>query len=373
MELTVLVVTLNLDVTKNILNIERGTEVLPDEIISNMVVYLPSFFDSCFDEGIDIVTFVNPPVGEAQDGDALAMVFLNAMFSQNMLNDPKLEAILWERLTKQGSHLQQMEMKRTGGANGNPLPTSMSTQMLLAIQGQSPRQARSTVFTFTQTCIRISYISPYKQQHTLCRFNYPPVKPASVLKDFDLLSLSPVLRRPMVAFLHAKAFTVSVLELLNEGRGQETNESTYFKVSQEAGLVQRVTNIAATVYAKSKAKMGTDEYKLQFCQFLSKTCCFTVMSYAAGFHHDKIGKNVFHYNHATNIMRPCTRNLFEALLPGARECGVNEAELRDIFFSLSKITAFVENKMLLRMKKSWIKMHPKGRIPPMTIPGTGLV
>lgn len=29
--------------------------------------------------------------------------------------------------------------------------------------------------------------------------------------------------------------------------------------------------------------------------------------------------------------------------------------------------------MLLRMKKSWMKMQPKGRMPPMTMPGTGLV
>jgi hypothetical protein len=243
-----------------------------------------------------------------------------------------------------------MEMKRTGGANGNPLPTSMSTHLLLAVQGQSPRQTASTVYTFTQTCIRVSYISPYQQHHTLCRFNYAPVKPASVLKDFDILDLSPDFQKPMVAFLHAKAFTVSILDLLNQGKGQETDDSTYFKVSQEAGLVQRVTNIAASVYAKSETTKGTDDFKLKFCQFLSKTCCFTVMSYAAGFHHDKIGKNIFYFNQSTNVMRPCTKNLFEALLPGARECGVDEAELRNIFFSLSKITAFVENKMLLRMK-----------------------
>ena len=30
-------------------------------------------------------------------------------------------------------------------------------------------------------------------------------------------------------------------------------------------------------------------------------------------------------------------------------------------------------QMLLRMKKSWMKMQPKGRMPPMTMPGTGLV
>lgn len=30
-------------------------------------------------------------------------------------------------------------------------------------------------------------------------------------------------------------------------------------------------------------------------------------------------------------------------------------------------------QMLLRMKNSWMKMQPKGRMPPMTIPGMGLV
>lgn len=30
-------------------------------------------------------------------------------------------------------------------------------------------------------------------------------------------------------------------------------------------------------------------------------------------------------------------------------------------------------QMLFRMKKSWMKMQPKGRIPPITIPGMGLV
>lgn len=30
-------------------------------------------------------------------------------------------------------------------------------------------------------------------------------------------------------------------------------------------------------------------------------------------------------------------------------------------------------QMLLRMKKSWMKMQPKGRIPPITIPGIGFV
>ena len=29
--------------------------------------------------------------------------------------------------------------------------------------------------------------------------------------------------------------------------------------------------------------------------------------------------------------------------------------------------------MLLRMKKSWMKMQPNGRTPPMTMPGNGLV
>jgi len=37
-------------------------------------------------------------------------------------------------------------------------------------------------------------------------------------------------------------------------------------------------------------------------------------------------------------------------------------------------TSFLSSyQMLLRMKKSWMKMQPKGRMPPMTIPGLGFV
>ena len=38
-----------------------------------------------------------------------------------------------------------------------------------------------------------------------------------------------------------------------------------------------------------------------------------------------------------------------------------------------KTTFLSSYQMLLRMKKSWMKMQPKGRIPPITIPGIGLV
>lgn len=42
--------------------------------------------------------------------------------------------------------------------------------------------------------------------------------------------------------------------------------------------------------------------------------------------------------------------------------------------SASRLTDHANtHQMLLRMKNSWMKMQPKGRMPPMTIPGRGFV
>lgn len=38
-----------------------------------------------------------------------------------------------------------------------------------------------------------------------------------------------------------------------------------------------------------------------------------------------------------------------------------------------KTTSPLAYQILFRMKKSCIKMHPKGKIPPMIIPGNGFV
>ena len=58
--------------------------------------------------------------------------------------------------------------------------------------------------------------------------------------------------------------------------------------------------------------------------------------------------------------------------------GVQEEISRIIMFRSSSGLSVIMTKcsayhMLLRMKNNWMKMHPNGRMPPMTIEGNGFV
>jgi hypothetical protein len=340
------------------LPVQRGTEKLPDEMIQNMVVYFPSFFDCCEAKGVDAVAFISPPVGAAKDGDALAVVYLHPCFTNAMLNDKKKESKLWNYLTQQVGKVKQIEVSRTGGSNGNPSPFTAASYILMNLYNKAPRQSRAVAYTFGKTLVHVAYISPYNKRHRLVHFNYSNPRPATVLNGIEDLSVvSNDGRKALVAFLHAKAFTVPILRSLSACMLEMPLQlGKVFEVSTEACGIQAIANLFAGNYAKSKALPGSEDFKFHFCQFLAQSCCFTVMAYAAGYHYDKIGQNIFR-SPSIAEMRPQTKRLFDKMLPSARQLGMSEDDLFQVFRALSRVDAFVENKMLLRMHCA-TALHP---------------
>ena len=349
-QLQVKIIVLDTRYCNGPMEVDNGTETLPDILIPYLVYYSPDFFEEELERGIDVICFVCPPYLPHLNGDMVCSVYLAPKFQAPSQSNITLQESLWLRMWKENPAIDRMERSRTGGPNGIAKPDT-SMFLLMNIPNSSPRQSSSCLWIPFGTIIIVVYISLEQKKRTLKCHAYSPVKPASKVKGFDLEDLNnqarkkknrtdTVLISTLMNFVHVKALAVPILETMNSYKLQDSNGSL-FVVSPEALNVQKMTNFMAEWYALQTTTKGNFKYKLQYCNYLCKTCCFTLLMYPTAYHYDNPGKRAFSDKKFVLFFK---ENLMKA--DNWIQSGMTEEQLDNVINWLAKSKSFVENKQL---------------------------
>ena len=348
--LQVLLIVLDTKYCNGPMQVECGTETLPDSIIPLLVYYGPDFFEDELQTGTDVVCFVCPPYLPHLNGDLVCSVYLAPKFQAPSQQDIAIQDSLWLRMWKENPPIERMERSRTGGPNGKARPDK-SMFLLMNIPNSSPRQSSSCLWIPFGTLIIVVYISLEHKKRTLKCHAYSPVKPASKVKGFDLEEINDQARKrnnktdkllinTLMNFVHVKALAVPILETMNSYNLKDSNENGFI-VSPEALNVQKMTNFMAEWYALQTSTKGNFKYKLLYCNYLCQTCCFTLLMYPTAYHYDNPGKRAFSDKKFVSFFK---QNIMQA--ENWIQSGMTEQELDNVVTWFAKSKSFVENKQL---------------------------